>query len=464
MTSALLTDLLKSMAPLGAFLIIGVLLRANLKVFQKTFVPASVIGGFLLLLLGPQCLNILPMPEEWFAIYSLLPGVLIVPIVASVPLGLKIGNKAGGGQSADFVKNIVPLIGLGVGVSVLQFAVGYGVHALGLGGGDLYDTFGIEMGIGFVGGHGTAGTLGNLLQEMNLPYWETAQGVATTTATFGLVGGILIGIAIINWAARGGHTALLQKPADIPLNLRVGYEKDVSKQGSCGRETTMSSSIDTFAFHAAIIFVACGISYWLVTTIKGMDIPVLSSMSVWAYAMVVMFAIWGIICKLKLTYLVDNKVKSKISSSLTEFAVIAAIASLPIKAVAAYITPILIMVFLGYILTTVVLFFFCKRFIKGYWVEQMIAIFGQSTGVFLTGVLLLRVCDPELESPVLANYTFAYTFISIIYFALLNMFIQLPITHGAGVAALTALVIGTSCIIAGAVVSRISFGKEFKGN
>ena len=51
---------------------------------------------------------------------------------------------------------------------------------------------------------------------MNLPYWETAQGVATTTATFGIVGGILIGIAMINYAARHGHTAMLKKPADIP--------------------------------------------------------------------------------------------------------------------------------------------------------------------------------------------------------------------------------------------------------
>lgn len=60
--------------------------------------------------------------------------------------------------------------------------------------------------------------------------------------------------------------------------------------------------------------------------------------------MIIMFLIWGIMCKLKINYLVDSKVKSKISSSFTEFAVIAAIASLPIKAVATYIVPILVMV------------------------------------------------------------------------------------------------------------------------
>ena len=462
MTSAMLTDLLKSSAVLGAFLILGVFLRAKVKIFQKTFIPASVIGGFLLLILGPQCFNVLPVPAEWFKIYSLLPGVLIVPVVAAVPLGLTLGNGSDGGTDAGIMKNIVPMIGAGVGVAILQFAVGYGTH-LAFGGTDLYDTFGIELGIGFVGGHGTAGTLGNILSEMNLPYWETAQGVATTTATFGIVGGILIGIAMINYAARHGHTAMLKKPADIPEPLRIGYEKDITKQGSCGRETTMSSSIDAMAFHAALIFVACGIAYFLVSLAKKYNVPVFSRISVWAYGMIVMFIIWGIICKLKVDYLVDGKVKSKISSSFTEFAVIAAIASLPIKAVAAYIVPILVMVVIGYIVTTGILYFYCKRFLKGYWFEQMIGTFGMSTGVFLTGVLLLRICDPDLESPALATYSLSYTITSVTYFVLLNMFITMPLTSSVGTAALVALVMGVAFLAAGAIVSMISF-KGFKGN
>ena len=462
MTSAMLTDLLKSSAVLGAFLILGVFLRAKVKIFQKTFIPASVIGGFLLLILGPQCFNILPVPAEWFKIYSLLPGVLIVPVVAAVPLGLTLGNGSNGGTDAGIMKNIIPMIGAGVGVAILQFAVGYGTHLL-FGSTDLYDTFGIELGIGFVGGHGTAGTLGNILSEMNLPYWETAQGVATTTATFGIVGGILIGIAMINYAARHGHTAMLKKPADIPEPLRIGYEKDVTKQGSCGRETTMSSSIDAMAFHAALIFVACGIAYFLVSLTKKYNVPVFSRISVWAYGMIVMFIIWGIICKLKVDYLVDGKVKSKISSSFTEFAVIAAIASLPIKAVAAYIVPILVMVVIGYIVTTGILYFYCKRFLKGYWFEQMIGTFGMSTGVFLTGVLLLRICDPDLESPALATYSLSYTITSVTYFVLLNMFITMPLTSSVGTAALVALVMGLAFLVGGAVVSMISF-KGFKGN
>ena len=460
----MLSDLLQSLGLLGLFLLIGMALRAVCKPLQKAFIPASVIGGFLLLILGPQVLNVLPVSEEWFSYYNLLPGVLIVPVVTAVPLGLHLQTKDGKG-SGEFMKNVVPLIGIGVGISMLQFAIGYLTNMVFQGSyPDMYPQFGIELGIGFVGGHGTAGTLGNMLTELNLDYASVSQGVATTTATFGLVGGIVLGIVMINWAARKQHTAVLSKPADIPTPMKVGFEKDITKQGSAGRETTMGSSIDTLAFHAAIIFLGCWLAYIAVKFAKALNIPVLKSMSVWAYGMIIMFIIWGLMCKCKVDYLVDGKIKSRITGAFTEFAVIGAVASLPIKAVAAFILPILVMVALGFVVTVASLLLMSKRFLKGYWFEQMIGTFGMATGVFITGVLLLRICDPENETPALASYSLSYTITSVIYFALLNLFIVLPMSYGAGVTALVGLALAAAFFLLTVVSSVVSFGKDFKGN
>ena len=52
--------------------------------------------------------------------------------------------------------------------------------------------------------------------------------------------------------------------------------------------------------------------------IKKYKIPVLSSFSVWAFAMVIMIIVWKVIKKLGLEWCVDTKVKSKITSMLTE--------------------------------------------------------------------------------------------------------------------------------------------------
>ena len=119
---------------------------------------------------------------------------------------------------------------------MLQFTLGFGTHIAFSDWYDFYPTFGWELGLGYVGGHGAAGLLGNMLQSMNLPYWETAQGVAVTTATFGLVGGIIIGMVLINWTVRRGHTILLKKPSDIPESFKVGFIKDLAKQASIGRK------------------------------------------------------------------------------------------------------------------------------------------------------------------------------------------------------------------------------------
>ncbi len=429
MTTESLVELLYGLACLSAFLLLGTFLRAKVKLFQSTFMPASVIGGFLALILGPIVLGVIPIPESWLATFSLLPGILIVPIVASVPLGLKIGKGSGTTKS---MINILPTICIMGIIGGLQHIVGFGTNLLfGNMGYDIYQTFGWELPLGFSGGHGSAGLLGNILHSMNLPYWETAQGVAVTSATFGIVGGILIGMVMINLAARKGSTEILQNPSSIPQNIRIGFEKDIVKQASLGRETTTSSSIDTFAFHLALIFAGCGLSYIMLNLLKLYKVPVLSSISIWAYAILVMFILWGIMCKLKIDYLVDGKVKSRISGTFTDFAVVSAIASLPLKAVMAYIVPILVMVVFGFAVTVISVWFISKVFIKEYWFEHGISVFGMSTGVFLTGLLLLRICDPEFESPVLGNYSLAYTFFTILNFAMLQMFIGIIMSKGA---------------------------------
>ena len=54
-----------SLGLLSIFLLIGVILRAKIKLLQNLFLPASVIGGFLLLML--------PVNKEYISIYSKIP-------------------------------------------------------------------------------------------------------------------------------------------------------------------------------------------------------------------------------------------------------------------------------------------------------------------------------------------------------------------------------------------------------
>jgi ESS family glutamate:Na+ symporter len=425
----MLTQLLYCFCVLSALLLVGTLLRGCIPAFRKLFLPASVIGGFIGLLIGPilwqgGAIPFVPFPKEWLVTWSVLPGILIVPVVASTPLGMKFGqsDKSAGKTSTDVIKTF----GIFIAVAAVQLIIAISVRQFFVSGGmDLYPPFGYELPMGFSGGHGTAGVIGSYYKGLDLPYWELAQGVTTTTATFGLVGGMIIGIIAINVAARTGKTAILTKPGDIPLEMARGYQMDPAKQPSMGKETTMSSSIESLTFHLSVILAACGIAYILMNLVKYFKVPLISQVPIWAWAIVVMFGVNFLIQKANLGNLIDNKTKSRIAGVCTDYAIVAAIASLPVQAIMVYIVPILAMVILGYIGTYLFLYYLFRKFFVDFYFERFISLWGTSTGVFLTGLMLLKICDPEYKSPVLNDYSMGFSLTSVVSFILMPIVVSM---------------------------------------
>mgnify|MGYP000025453858 FL=1 len=88
MTSKILQELLKSTAFLGVLLLIGLYLRAKISLFRRFLVPASVIGGFLGLLLGPEVLGLTgysPISPEWNKTCPCLQGFSSFPCLPGFP-------------------------------------------------------------------------------------------------------------------------------------------------------------------------------------------------------------------------------------------------------------------------------------------------------------------------------------------------------------------------------------------
>jgi ESS family glutamate:Na+ symporter len=331
--------------------------------------------------------------------------------------------KNAGKASANMIKTYAILFSVG-GV---QFLTGIITREafVRFGGMDLYTPFGYELSMGFSGGHGTAGVVGSYFRGLDLPYWELAQGVTTTTATFGLLGGMIIGIIAINIAARTGRTAILTKPADIPPDIARGYQGDPAKQQSLGKETTLSSSIESLSFHLAVILSACGIAYILMNLVKFYKTPLISQIPIWAWSIIVMFAVNFGIQKLGLGNLIDPKTKSRIAGVCSDYAITAAIASLPVQAIWAYIVPILVMVVLGFIFSFLFLFIATGRSFSDCPFERGIALWGTSTGVFLTGLMLLRICDPDYKTPALQDYSMAFSLTAVTGFILMPVNVSL---------------------------------------
>ena len=425
MTSQLLTQLLQALSLLSVLLLIGTFLRAKVKLFQSLYLPASVIGGFIGMIISPEILGRFSnysISEEWIKTYSLLPGILSVPIFAAIPLGMFL-NSSNNSNEKKSIKSLYPskvliCFGLFQCASMSQSAIGYATNMFfskinpQL---NMYRTFGYELSAGFAGGHGLAAATGKLLEGFGIPQWEIAQGVALTTATIGLIGGIVFGIIFINLAVRKNKTKIIKRINDnADKSMEVGYNKDINKQNSLGRETFLSSSIETITFHLAIIFTVCGIAYIVLNFVKKMNIAGLNVLPVWTYSMIIMFALNFIIKKLNLVWMVDAKVKAKIMGTLSDFAIVSAMTSLPIKAIINYIAPITVMCILGFIITYLLVFPLNSFFFKeDYSFERAIISWGTLTGVLITGMTLLKICDPEYKSPALSEFSLGFSLMSV---------------------------------------------------
>lgn len=75
---------------LFCFLIVGFILRELIKPLQKLFIPASVLGGLVALIVGPQVLGLIELPET----LSGMPGPMIVLVMTAMFMGMKVSKAS----------------------------------------------------------------------------------------------------------------------------------------------------------------------------------------------------------------------------------------------------------------------------------------------------------------------------------------------------------------------------------
>lgn len=378
-------QVLTDCAIISVLLLVGYALRKHVKLFQKIYIPASLLGGFVGLLIGPQVLGA-SLPSFHLEIgksIAGLPGLLICIVMALTFLGTK-KSKRKSSWPAVFNSAVTYQAQILVGLIVAYLCMRY--YDLPLG-------FGLTGIYGFFSGHGTAAATGSVFVELG---WKDGLGVATTIATTGLLSGIIMGMIYVNIGIRKGWARKVDKPQNLPEEVRIGYiEPD--KRKPIGLGVSYPDALDPLALQAAICLIAFGggivLRNLLILAWKPLQaIPLFATCMISGLFLNKLMQISG-------THkYADRATIQRISGLVLEILVCAAVATTPIEVFTTYLAPIVVL--------TVALMAtnFVTCLLMGYtmfpkdWFEGGIGCYGTYSGVLATGLMLVRALDPNFET------------------------------------------------------------------
>lgn len=440
-------NLLYDIAWMSALMLIAKVIRSKISFIQKLYIPSALIAGFIGLLAGKQFLNVIPFSSE----ISNYAGILIAFVFGS----MFIGNKAKVSFRRMF-SSVGDSFLINAAAEIAQFGlfILLGIVVFPILFKKINPAFGLMLPAGFVGGHGTAAAIGSVLVDSG---WTDATSIGQTFATIGLLGGILGGVTMINIGARKGNTAIIKSVEDLQEEMLTGLVKE-NNRSEFGQNTVNAMSIDTLTWHFSLILVAVGMAYG-VNAILKMLLPSVS-FPVYGLALVCSIVLQGILKIVNLDEYVDKKIVTHIGSSATDYLVAFGVASINISVVVKYLIPIIVLSVIGFIFVITWFWIVSPSFFRDYWFERGIYIFGLSTGVMATGVILLRVTDPEFKSGVLEDFGFAWIFLSFMDMFLVS-FSPMFVLKGIGVFySVILLLLAALCL----VVCKTAFRKKVTKN
>ncbi len=381
-----LTSVFFSLCVLFLFLLAGKLLRTKVRLFQRIFLPASILGGFIALAAGPYLLDLLPL--FLFDTWSQIPGLLISVVFATLFLGVVIPGirtmwSQGGSQLC-----------FGMIAGSGQYFIAMLVTALLLI--PLFDVppiFATILEIGFAGGHGTAAGMHQVFSELGFP---AGSALAQMSATVGIITAVAGGVFYINIAIRRGYCVNLDKRNGIPEYKKTGLIPE-DKRFPSSSATVASESIEPLAFHFAITGLAILIGWVLLAGVRQLH-PVLQGFPLFPLAMIGGMVVQLVSVPLGVSKYYDRQSFERILGFSLDVLVVAAIASIRLDLFIENLWPFLILMAAGIAWLFFCLVYLAPRMFPYNWLERGITEYGMQSGVTAMGLLLLRLVDPYYKT------------------------------------------------------------------
>jgi glutamate:Na+ symporter, ESS family len=390
---------------LSVLFAVAALIRRWSPPLRRLFIPTAVIGGFLILGLGPEGLGRLVggdglFPADVFDVWRQLPVLMVTVMSASLLLGEHLPPVRQLWRVASTHVNMIALMSIG------QFAVG-GVLVLLL----LQPVFGISsksaalLEMSFNGGHGTVAGLTPVLQQYGV---GDLASVGLGLATIGILSGIVIGTALVNYAIRSPSiTVVRETPPPEP-----GEDFDIDHHLPRPDDEPMDEWQGMAQVTAATVFLGVTIALAIgllalfreLFHLAGSDFFDRFPLFPFTFPAAVIVQLCA--TRTGFAWAVNRRAVEGLGGIAIDGVVVCAVGTLSLGAIGANIGPLIIMAIAAIGWSIFVTLVLGRRVFREHWFEHSIPEFGESQGMLACGFMMLDMVDPDRQTDVVRGYSY----------------------------------------------------------
>ncbi|MGI9323074.1 MAG: sodium/glutamate symporter, partial [Pseudomonadales bacterium] len=235
---------------------------------------------------------------------------------------------------------------------------------------------------------------------------------------------------------------------------------DPASRPSSGRQVTHSANVDSLVYHLGIVGAAYLLTDFYLVSIQTLvgnkilfGIPVehlFSHNLFFAHGLIVCLIIRSLMDRFGAGHMIDNETQKRITGSSVDMMMAATILAIQFSLLADYLVPILLVCLAAAAATALMCFIFA-RWLNTLSPERAITLFGCCTGSTGSGLLLLRILDPDLSTPVARELAFFN--VAIIFLSMHILMVMAPVLPSFSM--LTVCTVYAATFIVGGVIWRV---------
>jgi len=384
---------------MSVLLLIGIALRAKFRIFQKFLFPSAIIAGLLGFILMSLELVGMPIDGKWVPIPQTAFTMITTHLFAFgfVGIGLLSGDQGQKGKGRQILKGGIWMTLLFLGMLFLQSSIGAGVMM----GWEALTGQGLTSGVGLLAGHGFTQGPGQTLaiaagwEKMGL---TDAVSMGLAFAAVGFFAAALVGVPVANWGIRKGYA--VRGIRELSDDFLAGMEP--KKGGAIGTvNITHSANVDSLSFHLGIMglvyFLGFGVSYILGHYVLPPALAGIGFGFLFAWGLVMAMVFRKILNTCGGRDLIDENTLRRLTGVTVDYMVISVMMAVQVSTLRQYLVPFLAIIFILCTITPAIIIFLGRR-VGDIGFERSLVMLGYCTGTGASGLLLLRLVDPEFKT------------------------------------------------------------------